>query len=161
MKESAKHLILIIFIGVMAFLISRFAFQLTFVNGDSMAPTLHNRQLLITAKHFSRSDLTAGDIVVARPSALSRTIIKRIAGLPGQTIEIRDGRLYADGSPLSEEYLHGSLTPPGEQSYPLTLAEDEYFLLGDNREHSTDSRFLEVGVIRFQEISGKVIFAFA
>ena len=82
--------------------------------------------------------------------------IKRIIGLPGETIQIDDeGNIYIDGEMLRENYGLERIQNPGLAREPVTLGEDEYFVLGDNRNNSTDSRFAEVGVIHRDDIVGR------
>ena len=82
--------------------------------------------------------------------------IKRIIGLPGETIQIDDeGNIYIDGKVLQEHYGLERIKNPGSAREPITLGEDEYFVLGDNRNNSEDSRFTQVGVIHRDDIVGR------
>lgn len=128
--------------GVMAlvlFVLLQATVQNTVVEGQSMEPNLESGQRLLVNKLAYRFDGPArGDIVVINsPRGTGEKLIKRIVGLPGETIELRGGRVYINGR-LINEYYHPNL---GMHSYPPTLiSPGHYFLLGDNRDHSGDSR---------------------
>ena len=81
--------------------------------------------------------------------------IKRIIGLPGETVQIVDGYVYINGVQLDEHYGNEIMEKPGIAAEPVTLGEDEYFVLGDNRNNSQDSRTASVGVIHRDEILGR------
>lgn len=124
------------------------------VEGSSMYPTLENGALafyLRVVPSYQR-----GDIVSVRlPSG--EKYVKRIVALPGETVDFRDGQLLVDEEPLEEPYAVGESIPTGSyQSYPCTLSEDQYFVLGDNREESMDSRTF--GPVWKSELKGKLIF---
>ena len=123
------------------------------VQGDSMFPTLREKDLLV----FFRLNVSykAGDIVLIQ-SEEGKEYVKRIVGLPGQTMEIdeKSGRLMVDGEALVEPYAYGGTYGKGEVTYPLTLKENEYFVLGDHRENSRDSR--NYGPVLREQLDGKV-----
>lgn len=107
------------------------------VRGSSMEPTLHDGQYLIISKvTYWISPPKRGDVIVFHPpGSLKDDYIKRIIGLPGELIEIRNGALFVEGAQLDEFYI----TNPGFYSGTWQLEEDEYFVLGDNRRNSSDS----------------------
>ena len=82
--------------------------------------------------------------------------MKRVIGLPGETVQIIGGLVYIDGAPLEDESGLGQVSLAGRAGSPITLGEDEYFLLGDNRDSSEDSRFANVGNVKADQIQGKV-----
>ena len=84
--------------------------------------------------------------------------IKRIIGLPGETVQIRGGQVYINGEVLPDERELGTVSLAGLAENPITLGEDEYFLLGDNQNSSEDSRFSNVGNVKEDQILGKVWF---
>jgi len=136
-----------------------FLFQPFFVKGQSMEPNFENGDYLIVDELSYRfSPPKRGDVIVFRyPYNPSQRFIKRIIGLPGETIEIKDGKviIYSSGGGqvLDEsEYLSSNLYTPGE--IRVTLDEDEYFVLGDNRLVSADSR--SWGPLHREYIVGKV-----
>ncbi|HXF70448.1 MAG TPA: signal peptidase I [Thermoflexus sp.] len=108
------------------------------IEGSSMEPNLHDGEyVLINKVSYWFSPPRRGDVVVFRfPHDPSRDFIKRIIGLPGETVAIRDGKVFINGRPLEEPYIRG----PMVYTYgPVTLGPDEYFVLGDNRNASNDS----------------------
>lgn len=97
------------------------------------------------------------DIIIFKyPDDESQLFIKRLIGLPGETVEIRDGKVYIDGSetPLDDSFVPE--TPTGDYG-PYVVPEDCYFMLGDNREHSRDSRFWDNTFVQFGQIVGKAV----
>jgi signal peptidase I len=123
------------------------------VDGSSMQPTLYNRNVVLTER-VSR-ELTHGEVVVfdARPVD-EELYIKRVIGLPGDIVEIRDGSVYVNGEKLEESYLvDGTRTEP---EMKITVPEGEVFVLGDDREVSQDSRF--IGTIPVKKIKGHAYF---
>jgi len=116
-----------------------------------MEPNLHDGQYLVISKltYWFQSP-TRGDVVVFHPPThMEEDYIKRIIGLPGETVEIRIGQVWIDGLPLVEPYI----TDLGSYSGSWTLATDEYFVLGDNRRNSDDSH--RWGVLPRDNIVGK------
>ena len=97
------------------------------------------------------------DVVVFRRED-GKANIKRIIGLPGETVQIRGGQVYINGEVLPDERELGTVSLAGLAENPITLGEDEYFLLGDNQNSSEDSRFSNVGNVKEDQILGKVWF---
>lgn len=97
------------------------------------------------------------DIIYFRPEGInsSRTYIKRIIGLPGETVQIVSGEILINGMPLSDDINDDMILSAGLAAEKITLGEDEYFVLGDNRNNSEDSRFAAVGNISFDSIIGR------
>ncbi len=157
LRETVEFIIycgLAILVGL---LIVRFVGQRTEVIGESMSPTLENGDNLIVDKLTYRfSDPKRFDIIVF-PFKENRTVyyIKRIIGLPGETVQIKDGKIYINGMELEEDYGAETIADPGIASSPVTLGADEYFVLGDNRNNSEDSRRASVGNISRDEIFGR------
>lgn len=135
--------------------------QRTRVDGESMEPTLQDGDNLIVDKISYRfKEPERYDIVVFRPFENERRtyFIKRIIGLPGETIQIKgDGSIYIDGEKLYEAYGKEVIRPDtiGRASDPITLDEDEYFVIGDNRNNSGDSRSMAVGNVHRRQIIGR------
>ena len=140
-----------------SFLIIKFVGQRTIVIGISMEDTLHDAEQLIVEKISYRfSEPERFDIIVfPNPLNEEENYIKRIIGLPGETIQVKEGYVYINGEQLEEHYGKEVMQHEGIAEYPVVLGEDEYFVLGDNRNSSKDSRAHSVGAIHRQDIIGK------
>ncbi len=166
-KEILSWVIYIVFVLVLTYLIIGFVGQRTRVDGKSMMNTLSDGDNLIVEKLSYRfSDPERFDIIVFPPYVekynplwpfgIGDIYIKRIIGLPGETIQIdEDGNIYIDGELLEENYGAETIQNPGRAREPITLGEDEYFVMGDNRNHSKDSRSEEVGNVNRAQIIGR------
>lgn len=142
---------------IIVYLIITFVVQNTKVSGHSMEPTLHNNDAVIVNKfiyHFKTPH--QGDIIVfPYQKDPSKKYIKRIIGLPGDIIDIENGMIYINGQILHEPYIIESWNVKGNISYPFKIPENTYFVMGDNRDYSADSRFQDVGTVQKSEIFGK------
>ena len=160
LKEVFSTILYILVVLLGTWLIITFVGQRTSVSGSSMEPTLHHGDQLIMDKltyHFSEPERF--DIIVFPFQYQEDTYyIKRIIGLPGETVQIYDGDIYINGSRLEEDYGYEKIRNSGLASEPITLGEDEYFVLGDNRGNSTDSRFQTVGMVDCRNVLGTVFF---
>ncbi len=147
---------ILIIIGVTYFIIT-FIGQRTKVEGSSMESTLSNGDNLIVDKLSYRfRDPERYDIIVFPYRHAERTYyIKRIIGLPGEEVQIINGEVYIDGALLGEQYGLEVMERAGIAETPIQLGEDEYFVLGDNRNHSSDSRDPSVGVLKRNELIGR------
>ena len=157
LREILGFLMYVAVVVGATFLIITFVGQRTYVSGSSMENTLSDGDNLIVDKLTYRfSDPERFDIIVF-PFRYEEHVyyIKRIIGLPGETIQIRDGDIYVDGEILYESYGREVMKGAGLAADPVTLGEDEYFVLGDNRNDSTDSRDPSVGAIHRDEIVGR------
>ena len=147
---------------IIALLIVKYVGQRTQVDGDSMQPTLYDKQNLILDKISYRfNDPERYDIIVFPFEGASgeEHFIKRIIGMPGESVQILNGYVYINGEKLeSDIYGKELIENPGRAKEPITLGEDEYFVLGDNRNNSRDSRFTEVGNIKREDITGRAFF---
>ncbi|MBQ9561875.1 MAG: signal peptidase I [Lachnospiraceae bacterium] len=141
---------------VLALLISTFLIQKVTVEGTSMVNTLEEGDLLFGARYgvFYR-DVDRFDIVVLDMGDRG-LYVKRVIGLPGETVQIAGEEIYINGEVLDESYGSSDMRTPGIAEEPLTLGEGEYFVLGDNRYYSRDSRDAGVGVIREKQIMSKL-----
>lgn len=158
MAREVGSLILYCAIVLLAtFLIVKFVAQRTEVIGSSMYPTLESGDNLIVEKVSYRLHAPKRfDIIVfPYPEDPSVRYIKRIIGLPGETIQIADEKIYINGQVLEENYGAEPITYPGVAADPITLGDDEYFVLGDNRGNSKDSRYEVVGNIHRKDIIGR------
>jgi signal peptidase I len=138
---------------LIALLINVFVGQATRVEGQSMEPNLHTNQRLVVEKMSYRfHGPERFDIVVLRiGSQGDELLIKRVVGLPGETVEIRNGQVYVDGEMLDEPFAIGD-TRPGRQS-SVTVPPLHVYVLGDNRNHSNDSR--NFGPVPIENIVGR------
>ena len=158
-RESLKEWIAYIFIVVViSFCIVTFVGRRTVVDGDSMNDTLQNGDNLIVDKLSYRFiNIDRFDIVVFRNhDEKNNFYIKRVIGLPGETIQITGDDIYINGELLEEDYGKEAMDSPGCAAEPITLGADEYFVLGDNRNCSKDSRDAEhVGNVKRDWIVGR------
>lgn len=129
------------------------------VKGTSMVNSLEDKdQLFAENISYKFADPKRGDIVIVYPFANNKNerYVKRVIGLPGETIEIKDDAIYINGKELEDKY---KAEPMGAQQVgPITLGEDEYYVLGDNRNDSSDSRLSEIGPIPKDRILSHVLF---
>ena len=135
----------------------RYVGQKTLVDGASMSPTLEDGDVLIVEKVSYRfRQPERYDVVVFRYLYKENSYyIKRIIGLPGETVQIKDGKIYINGSLLEEEFGSALIKNPGRANQPITFGSDEYFVLGDNRNVSSDSRDPSVANVRADQIVGR------
>ena len=158
LKEILSTSLYILFVLCAVYLVIHFVGQRTQVQGSSMEPKLSNEDNLIVDKISYRfHDPERFDIVVF-PFRYEENIfyIKRVIGLPGETIRIDEkGNILINGEILEESYSKEVIQSPGRAYEEIVLADDEYFLMGDNRNNSTDSRDPSVGNVRRDEIVGR------
>ena len=129
--------------------------------GDSMKPVLYNGDVVLVNRIiYNARTPKRGDIVVFKPKGNENVhyYTKRIIGLPGESVEIIENRIYIDGEKLEEEYETTDISDVGIADEKIELAEDEYFVLGDNRASSEDSRNADVGNVKREYIYGKAWF---
>ena len=158
LKEILSTSLYLLSVLIVTYLIITFVGQRTEVNGSSMESTLqHGDNLIVDKISYRFSDPKRFDIVVFPFQYEEDTYyIKRIIGLPGETVQIdTDGVIYINGEVLHESYGLEVIKDPGRAIEPITLGEDEYFVMGDNRNNSTDSRTELVGNVKRSELIGK------
>jgi signal peptidase I len=141
---------------LIAVLINLFLAQPTRVHGQSMEPSLHTDQRLVVEKvSYRLHGPRRGDVVVFSVPQSEELLIKRVIGLPGETVEIRGGQVYVDGTPLDEPYL----TQETRGRFgPVTVPPLHVFVLGDNRSFSNDSRAF--GVVPIENVLGRAWFSY-
>lgn len=155
-------------IGI-AFLLFQVLFGLVNVPTTSMANTIPANSLsLMIRSRLLFNGLQRGDIIVFQPTALNTDtgkvedsripLVKRIAGMPGDTIEIKAGIVYLNGAPYNEEWL--AETPEELDFGPYHVPEDSFFVLGDNRNHSIDSRYWKNPFVSVESVIGKIVCTF-
>lgn len=157
-REILGWIFYIIVILALTYVIITYVGQRTSVSGSSMETTLSDGdQLLVDKLSYRFRDPKRFDIIVFPYQYAENTYyIKRIIGLPGETVQVMDGYVYINGKRLeSDVYGNERMDDPMAASQPITLGFDEYFVLGDNRNHSQDSRDPSVGKVKKDTIMGK------
>lgn len=144
-----KEVIPYVVIVVVVVLIRTFIITPVRVDGDSMKNTLKNGDILLL---YKLSSINRFDIIVLDEEKDNEKIIKRVIGMPGETIAIKKGKIYINDKVIDDEYAYGETSDFDK----VTLADNEYFILGDNRLISKDSRYF--GPIKESEIKGKIVF---
>lgn len=152
-KEITEWIKAAIFALIFYIIINVFIFSAR-VDGASMYPTLNDDDFLISLKGIINNDYKYGDIVVFSVESRDYLLIKRIIGLPGDHIEIKQGNVYRNGTKLNEPYI--DVETDGDINQ--IIEEGNYFVLGDNRGNSADSRVPEIGQIGAEDIKGKILF---
>ena len=157
MRELLGMLAYVGIVLAITFLIITFVGQRTHVSGESMENTLDDGDQLIVDKLTYRfHDPERFDIIVFPFRYKDNTYyIKRIIGLPGETVQIVDGEIYINGELLEESYGREVMQDAGLAAEPITQGDDEYFVLGDTRNYSSDSRDPSVALIHRKEIIGR------
>ncbi len=158
-SEILHFILAVAFVFAGAFLIVTFIAQRTQVNGSSMETTLSDKDNLIVEKisyHFIKPHRF--DIVVFPHEVNGKNIyyIKRVIGLPGEKVQISNGVIYINDVALDEDYGCEVMSEAKLAASPIVLGDDEYFVLGDNRNHSSDSR--EIGPVKEDTIVGRAVF---
>ena len=147
--HEAIEIFLIFFV---VFVVFKVIIGVSFVKGTSMFPTLHNNEIVLYTRIGSNYD--RGDIVsVKMPSG--DYYVKRVVAVAGDEVDIRGGRLYINGKESEESYTAGETTQKdGNVTYPYVVEEGKFFVMGDNREHSMDSRAF--GAVVKSQIKGEI-----
>lgn len=160
MSRDIMHIIFyFVGVAVVTFFLYHYVGQQVEVSGSSMEQTLSDGDRLILEKvTYYFEPPTRYDIIVFHPKKEEKDIyyIKRIIGLPGETVNIKDGFIYINGSRIEENYGNEIILESGQAKKNIKLEENEYFVLGDNRNNSQDSRSAKVGNVRRESIVGKV-----
>lgn len=141
-----------------AYLLVTSFFSNTTIVGHSMNDTLQNGDtVLINSIAYKFNPPSRYDVIVFEPKIgnVSQYYVKRVIGLPGETIQIKDGRVYIDNNLLEDDVITTEIHNAGLAEDPIVLGYNEYFVLGDNRNNSDDSRFSNVGLVKGDTIIGK------
>lgn len=147
--------------AILAVLIMTFVARAFTVDGPSMLPTLeHGQRLLVDRLTYRFREPERGDVVVFRyPANPSEHFIKRIIGVPGDEVFIARGTVYINGVALEEDYVNGPMFT-GRPFGPVVVQPDTYFVLGDNRNNSEDSRDRRVGLVPRKNIVGRALWRY-
>ena len=160
-KEILSWIIEIAVVVAIAYVIVSFWGFRTSVVGPAMESTLSNDNLILVNRfHYILSDPKAGDIIVFRPNGNEKShyYVRRVIGVPGDTVLIQNGAVYINGELYNENVDVASIEDAGLAADKIELKEDEYFVLGDNRNNSEDSRYANIGNIKKEYIVGKAWF---
>lgn len=151
----------IIVVCILAWMLVSFFGQRVSNAGDSMSPVLKNGDVvLINRIVYDARKPKRGEIIAFRPNGNENAhyCIKRVVGLPGETVQIKDGKVYIDGKVQKKDVYTSDLDFAGIAEKKITLGETEYFVLGDNSAGSDDSRLADIGNVKREDIGGKVWF---
>ncbi len=157
-KEIVVWAVEIIFVILLAYFVTAYGVEKTTMVGSSMEGTLKNEDRLLINKMIYRfTSPKRFDIIVFKSAGKEHSYytVRRVIGLPGETVQIIDGKVYINGTVLEEKINVEKISNGGLAKEPITLEENEYFVLGDNRNGSEDSRFGNVGNITRDSIIGK------
>lgn len=161
LSAAAKWIFQIALVCLLAFVTVWYFGQRVSTVGDSMKPVLENGDVVLVNRIiYNASAPKRGDVIVFKPKGNenSHYYIKRIIGLPGEKIEIIENKVYINGEKLEEEYKTTNIDNVGIVTEEIQLGGDEYFVLGDDRENSEDSRNADVGNVKRSYIYGKAWF---
>lgn len=165
LKEKFQSTLLWVFeiavVVLFAFVLVYFFGQIRTNVGQSMELTLADGdRVLLNTLSYRIGSPKRNDIIAFKPngSSTSNTHIKRVIGLPGETVQIINGMIYIDGAVYLEKTDYPSMNDSGLAGEPITLGVKEYFVLGDNRNNSEDSRYADIGLVNSDYIEGRVWF---
>ena len=162
-KEIREWVVSLVSAAVVVLLVSNFLCTIIRVDGGSMLNTLHDGdRLYVNVLDMKLNGPERYDVVILHYPGRKGNFVKRVIGLPGDTLEVKEGVLYINGEAVEEEYLaeertqkfHGASSNFG----PVEIPEDQYFVMGDHRDHSNDSR--QVGLIDRDMFVGKATYIF-
>ena len=166
-KEIMSWVLTLAAAVAIALLVRTFLFEPIRVDGESMTDTLQNGELMfVTKPEYIWGTPSRQDVIICRYPNRKEYFVKRLIGIPGDTVEItydkasRTNTVYVNGEAVDEPYLTRGRNDGDNSMAPLTLKEDEFFVMGDNRDNSNDSRYPNVGPLTRSQIAGHVRFVF-
>ena len=159
-KEILGWLVYIAILLAAVYVLITYVGQRTEVSGHSMEPTLqHGDNLIVDKISYRFREPERYEIIVFPYQYKENTYyIKRIIGLPGETVQIKDGKVYINGKEQKKDIFVSKIEKPGVAQDEITLGENEYFVLGDQASSSDDSRMADIGNVKRSEIYGKIWF---
>lgn len=152
-KDTTKEYFIYVCIIVIIILVRSFIITPIRVNGESMYPTLKNKEIMLLNKiNYRINDIERFDIVVVNTK--DEKLIKRVIGLPGETLKYENGKLYINGKEIKEKFLKEKTADFNIENQGLKkIPENQYFVMGDNRDNSKDSRI--IGPVNKNQIAGR------
>ncbi|MBR3040852.1 MAG: signal peptidase I [Lachnospiraceae bacterium] len=151
--------IIALIVGFVAYVLVRLLGMKTVMVGSSMEPELENAQEVFVNRFvYVISSPKRGDVIAFLPNGNEKThyYIKRVIGLPGETVQIKNGKVYINGTVIDEKYEFDYILEAGLAENEITLGNEEFFVLGDMRNISEDSRSGNIGAVKKEDIYGKV-----
>lgn len=157
LRNFKRFMYYIVTLFCLSALMAIYVIQMTGVVGNSMEPELRDGQsVLVNKLVYKWIEPKRFDLVVFRYLYKDdEYYLKRVIGLPGETVQIMGGEIYIDGEKLKDPFADTPILRAKRAEKPITLGEDEYFVMGDNRNYSSDSRDSDVGNVKMEQIMGK------
>ncbi len=167
LKESGYFLLAAVLVILLAWLIVHFALKKASMIGSSMQTTLYNGEdLIVNRTSYKLFSPKRGAVIAFYPETDeneehtdSSILVRRVVGLPGEQVQIKDGLIYINGEPLSEKYKFDPIESAGRALEPVTLEKNEYFVMSDKRGDLDDSRSTSFTKVYKKQIIGKVVFS--
>ena len=158
-RNIIEYILIVLITAFIAYVAVSFLGMKTVVVGSSMEPFLYNSQEVVVDRLITViANPSRGDVIAFLPKGNDKThyYIKRVIGLPGETIQIKGGRVYIDNALYDDPYGEDMIIDPGLAENEFVLGDEEFFVLGDNRNYSEDSRSGNIGAVKKEDIYGKV-----